>query len=64
MKVRVTEQVASVAEVSYDVDLPEGADVDDVEEYLDRASDEVHRETLRSNREITGTEVLEREVTA
>lgn len=56
MKVRVTEQVARVEEVSYDVAIPDGTDPADVEDYLDRASMEVHRETVRQNSEITNVE--------
>lgn len=56
MIVRVTEQVASVVEVSYDVTMPDGESVDEVEDFLDREADEVHREALRSHREIMSVE--------
>lgn len=59
---RVVEEVVSVIEVSYDVDVPVelcsivGTDV--AEDYLDRARDEVHRETVRVNREIVSVESI------
>lgn len=57
-RVRVTEQVLELVEVSYDVELPTGVDVDDAEEHLDRASDEVHRQVLCGQREIVSTEPI------
>jgi len=56
---RVIEQVASVVEISYDVPVPAGADLDDIEEFADREAHEVHRETVRSHREIISVEPLD-----
>jgi len=56
---RVTEQVVTVVEVSYDVPVPAGADIDDIEKYADREAHEVHRETIRTQREIIGAERLD-----
>lgn len=58
MKVRLTEQVASVIEISYDVELPPGDEIEDAEDHLERATDEVHRETVRVHREIIGREEI------
>lgn len=52
----VTEQRAVVIEVTYHV---EADHIDDVENQLDRAADEVHRETIRSHIEITGVEAMD-----
>lgn len=59
MIVRVDEQVAMVVEISYDVEIPgvnPEAEMDDIEEYLDREQHEIHRETVRVHREITNVE--------
>lgn len=59
---RITEERASVAEISYDVIVDDDVDIDsddfEIEDHLDRAADEVHRHTLRSNYEITNVEEL------
>jgi hypothetical protein len=62
--VRVTEQRAVVEEISYDVPVPVDADVIEdldfeIEDHLDRASMEVHREIIRSNIEITLVEEMD-----
>jgi hypothetical protein len=54
-KFRVTEQVASVVEVTYDVEC---ADEDEVEEARDDWQ-EIDRETLRKNIEIISVEVVD-----
>jgi hypothetical protein len=53
----VKEQRAVVIEVTYEVEIPEVVDlVEDldfeIEDHLDRSTDEVDRETVRSNVEI------------
>jgi hypothetical protein len=63
MKVRVTEERCVVEEISYDVEIPDGTDIVEdldfeIEDHLDRASDEVHRETVRANIEITNVEEI------
>jgi hypothetical protein len=61
MKVRITEQVATVTEVSYDVDVPEHvfheSQGESVEDYRDEW-EEVHREVIRKHAEIVNVEEM------
>lgn len=63
MLIRVTEQISNVSQISYDIRIDNGKTLDEIEDeiedYLNRARDEVHRMIIQSNREIINIEKVE-----
>lgn len=57
---RVTQQVASVVEISYDVDAPDEDAVYDLEPQ-ELEANEVHRQTIRKHAEIISVEDVSRD---
>lgn len=53
---RVIEQLMTVTEISFDVTAP---DADTVEDHLNYGTDEVFRQTVRSQREIISVKPLD-----
>lgn len=56
-RIRITEEVAIVKEISYDVLVPDHASMDNVEDWREDWV-EVHDETLRKNVEIVHVEAM------